>query len=482
MGHFGAPTTDRPSRARYVFLAYAAVLSLIFYLDRICIAAMGTAIEKEFGLDKLQLSFVFSAFTLGYLVFEVPSGLWVDRYGPRRVLLWIVVVWSAFTALTGCVWNFTLDSGRRFGLPGLGEVPLLLNGFLVLLLIRFLFGAGEAGAFPSLAKCTARWFPLRERGFAQGVITMAARGGGGLAPVVTVAVMVWANSWAWTRDTLGEGGGWRVTFWLFGLLGVVWAVVFGRWFRDDPADHPSVNPAELALLREGGASHGAAHGHGAGTPWGALLKSVNLWAYSAMTCCSTFVAYLYFTHFSGYLKERHRVPDEWLWAAGLPMIGGAIGCMIGGYLTDLLLRRTGSRRWSRRTMGLVGKGGGALLLLTASRMDAPFAAVVFFILSAFFADLALASQWAVCSDAGGRHLATVFGFANTLAGVGGLASPLVAGYVLEGMSPTSPETLEFDAAARAGAWDLVLLIFAGTLALSALCWLRVDAEEPMVRE
>lgn len=497
---------SRPTRVRYVFLAYAAALSLILYLDRICISKSADDIQRELGLNKFLLGFVFSAFTVGYTLFEIPSGSWGDRYGPKRVLARIVLWWSLFTVLTGCIWQFApWDSGYRIRLPGFSwEVPLMFNAFMLLLLVRFLFGVGEAGAYPNIAKCSSRWFPLQERGLAQGVVATAGRLGGAIAAGVTVAVTFWANYYL---QDLWPGSGWRVTFWLFGLLGVIWAVFFARWFHNTPAEHPSVNEAELAIIAgvEDGRSriedreskdkssgkelssrdppssilHPPSSDHPPGTPWRTMLTSTNLWAYSAMAFCSAFVVYLYFTHFPGYLKERHHLPEKWAWLAGLPLLGGAIGCTLGGLLTDWLVRRTGSRRWGRRTMGLVGKGGGALLLLAGASMDNVFWAIVLISLSAFTSDLALAAHWAICTDAGGRFVGTVFGFMNMIAGVGAALSPTLTGYILEELSPTGSAG-QFDALARERAWDVVLYLFAGTLAVGALIWLRVDAEESMV--
>ncbi len=469
----------RPTRVRYVFLAYAAALSLILYLDRICISKSAEAIQRELGLDKFLLGCVFSAFTVGYTLFEVPSGAWGDRYGPKRVLCRIVLWWSLFTALTGGVMQFTLDSGYRLGLFGL-DVPILFNGFLLMVLVRFLFGVGEAGAYPNLAKCSARWFPLRERGLAQGIVATAGRLGGGIAAGVTVVVTLWANH---LLASTWPGAGWRFTFWLFGLLGIIWAVCFAGWFRNTPAEHPSVNAAELALINDVGLDlkegRNEVADHAVSPPWRTLLTSINLWVFSAMAFCSAFVVYLYFTHFPGYLKERHHVSEGWAWVAGLPMLGGAVGCTLGGLLTDWLVRRTGSRRWGRRWMGLIGKGGGAVLLLAGASMDGAVWAIVLITLSAFTADLALAAHWAVCTDTGGRFVGTVFGFMNMIAGVGAATSPMFAGFILERLSPSGPGG-HFDAAARAQAWNWVLYLFAGMLAVSALCWLRIDAEESMV--
>jgi MFS family permease len=275
-----------------------------------------------------------------------------------------------------------------------------------------------------------------------------------------------------------------VAFWLFGLLGVAWAMVFVRWFRDSPAEHPAVNAAELALIREGAAEpeRGSADGHPAGIPWRALLRSTNLWAYSVMGFGSAFAVYLYFTHFPSYLKERHHFGEKWGWvAAGLPMICGAVACTLGGVLTDWLVRRTGSRRWGRRLIGLAGKGGAAVLLFLGACADDPVWAVALIALSAFASDLALGAHWAVATDTGGRYVATVYGFMNMVAGVGAALSPVVAGYALERLSPTGTDGV-FDPAAREYAWTVVLCVFAAVLAVTSLCWLRIDAEESMVGE
>lgn len=444
---------DRPTRARHVFLLLAALLSLVLYLDRVCIAESAGAIAGELGLDDVRRGWMFSAFTVGYLLFEVPSGSWGDRFGARRVLLRIVLGWSLFTALTGCV------------------VPLALGGgFVLLLAVRFLFGVAEAGAYPCLARCSGQWFPLRERGLAQGAIAMAGLVGGGLASAATITVTVWVNA------HVRPGLGWRASFWLFGLLGVAWAAVFAWWFRDRPEAHPAVNAAELAWIRAGqGGGARPADGHVLRVPWRTFLASVNLWAFSAMALFGGFVAYLYLTRFPQYLLERHRLDRErWGWVAGLPLICGAAGCVVGGVLTDFLVRRTGSRRWGRRLVGLVGKGGGAVLLLAGARAEHPAWAVALLALSAGVTNLAMAPHWAVCTDAGGRFVATVFGVVNTASGVGAALSPVVAGYVLTALAPAGAGV-----AARAHAWDVVLYLFAAAAALSTVCWLRIDAEEPL---
>src|SRR5437588_3175533 len=206
-----APT---PSRARFVVLAFGVALAGFTYLDRVCISVTSRGIMRDLALSELQMSFVFSAFTLAYAIFEIPSGYWGDRIGTRRVLTRIVLWWSSFTVLTAGAFSY----------------PSLLA-------VRFLFGAGEAGAWPNVARTFSRWFPASERGTAQGIFFMGAHLAGGLTPLVVAAML--------TRLP------WRAVFVIFGTIGFAWAAAWYSWFRDDPAQHPAVNAIELDKIVSG---------------------------------------------------------------------------------------------------------------------------------------------------------------------------------------------------------------------------------------
>src|SRR6266851_3435519 len=191
------------SRTRFVVLAFGVALAGVTYLDRVCISVTARQIMRDLSLSELQMSFVFSAFTAAYAIFEIPTGYWGDRIGTRRVLTRIVVWWSSFTVLTAAAFSY----------------PMLLA-------VRFLFGIGEAGAWPNVARTFSRWFPAKERGTAQGIFFMGAHLAGGLTPLLVAALLVRLP--------------WRAVFVIFGLVGFVWAAACYRWFRDDPARHPSV--------------------------------------------------------------------------------------------------------------------------------------------------------------------------------------------------------------------------------------------------
>src|SRR4051794_39968951 len=197
----------RPAKGRFGVLLFMCTLALLLYIDRICIGQAETSIRAELGLSKSSMAWVFNAFMLAYCLFEVPTGHWGDRFGSRGVIARIVVWWSIFTALTGAAF-----------------------GFYPLVVFRFLFGAGEAGAFPNAARVVTRWFPAGERGFARGAITTTSMLGGAIAPPLAAALIRLV--------------GWRWTFASFGVVGLVWSALFYWWFRDDPAEYATNRAGE----------------------------------------------------------------------------------------------------------------------------------------------------------------------------------------------------------------------------------------------
>jgi nitrate/nitrite transporter NarK len=214
-----------PTRVRYGVLGFACALSMITYLDRVCFGSVAKFIQAEFGLSDSDKGLLFTAFALAYACFEVPSGWLGDRYGARRTLIRIVIWWSVFTALTGLI--FPSVTWPRYA-------------FLAMLTVRFLFGMGEAGAYPNISRAFANWFPFGERGFAQGAVWMAGRFAGGVTPLLVLALL----------GLLGPSN-WRPIFWVFGALGAVWCIAFWFWFCDRPEEKASVNQAELDLIRSG---------------------------------------------------------------------------------------------------------------------------------------------------------------------------------------------------------------------------------------
>jgi len=415
----------RATRARYRVVVFAVTLAVIQYIDRVCISQAAPLISHDLGLSKRQMGWVFSAFTLAYALFEIPSGYWGDRIGPRRVLLRVVLWWSFFTAATGWV----------RGLPSL-------------LACRFLFGAGEAGCFPNLTKAFARWLSPRERVSAQAVMWMGARWGGAATPLLVVFVLGFVH--------------WRVAFLVFGLLGVAWAMAFAAWFRDDPRRHPAVNAAEAALLPPGDAVHSD---HFA-VPWGELMRSRSVWLLCGQYFACSYGWYFFVTWFPTYLLEVQKFDPARSGApAGLPLFFGGCGLLLTGLITPLLQRWTGSVGLVRRLTGVAGFTGAACCLVGATFLREPLVAVAAIAFASFWNDITLPGAWATCMDIGGRYVGTLSGAMNMVGNIGGFLSPIVLGEILD----------------RTGNWNLNFLVTAGVYAFGAMCWWFLDPTTPLRR-
>jgi MFS transporter, ACS family, glucarate transporter len=446
----------RPTGTRFIVLAFICTLSMLTYLDRVCISRVQGDIQTDLRLTDLQLGLVFSAFLWGYTLFEVPGGWMGDRWGSRRVLLRIVLWWSVFTALTGAIHPFSIEIGSFF--IGSQVVQLVFNGFLALVLVRFLFGCGEAGAYPNLARVVGSWFPFRERGLAQGAIWTSARLGGAVAPLVIGQLTRFLD--------------WRRAFWVLGLMGAAWCLAFAWWFRDRPEDQPGCNEAERDLIRSGPYSWDASASAAARepVPWKTLLTSVNLWAICLAAFCISFGWYFYPTWQPRFLKEIYHIDykDSEI-ITGLPFLCGALGCFLGGYLSDRLVRVWG-RRWGRSLFGLVGYAGAGLCVLATGFVHHPAQAVVLLCLAFFINDLAVPVIWAIPADIAGRHAGTVAGMMNMAGGLGGMLIPILIPVLL----------LIFPAHwSNHDHWKGIFAVMASAWFIGAIAWLRINAAEPL---
>ena len=417
------PACLRPTHARYWVIVFAVALAIIQYIDRVCISQAAPFISRDLGLNKWQMGWVFSAFTLAYALFEIPAGYLGDRIGPRKVLLRIVLWWSFFTVATGWVWNW-----------------------VSLLVTRFLFGAGEAGAFPNLTKAFHRWLPLHERTRAQGVMWMSARLGGAFTPGLVFLCLQYVT--------------WRTAFLLFGLLGVVWAIIFFWWYRDDPRAVKQVNAAEAALLPVE-----ADAGHHFKAPWKLLFTSRTVWCLYGQYFACSYSFYFFITWFPTYLLEaRHFDVGQGSLLAGMPLLLGACGSLFAGWISPILSRRAGrgapgrGAAWARSAAV-----GAACLLIVPTWLTNPYLAVAAIALVGFCNDIQLPGAWTACMDVGGKSVATLSGTMNMMGNVGGFVSPIVCGYIVK----------------QTGNWNLAFYVTAGAYLLGAFCWLGMDPVTPL---
>lgn len=418
-------STLRPTRTRYGVIVFAVMLGIIHYIDRVCISKARPFIQQDLGFDDTQMGYVFSAFTLAYALFEIPGGWLGDKWGPRRVLLRVVMFWSVFTAATGYAWNLAS-----------------------MIVCRFLFGAGEAGGFPNIAKMFSVWLPEREHGVAQGITWMAARWGGAFTPLLVVWILGFVS--------------WRNTFVLFAGLGVVWALCFYVWFRDNPKDHKGVNAAECELLEE--AQKNLSGGH-ASIPWKRLFttKSVLLlWVYYF---CISYVWYFYITWMPKYMELELKMDMKDTWTSilnGLPLFLGGIGCFIGGIVARRMSAKSTSLSRARRTIGVLGMLAAGGMIILATTLNNPTYAMLALGFSGFFNDLSMPGAWGACMEVGGKLAGSVSGSMNMIGNLGGALGGVAVPWL---MNLTHQS------------WDKVMYVAAATYLLAALCWMFIDSDE-----
>jgi ACS family glucarate transporter-like MFS transporter len=435
---YEAPQADdssqsRPTLVRYGVLFFLCTLALLLYIDRVCIGQAETWIREELRLTKTDMGRVFNAFILAYCLFEVPTGHWGDRFGSRRVIARIVIGWSVFTALTGAAF-----------------------GLWSLIAIRFLFGAGEAGAFPNASRVVTRWFPPAERGFARGTITTTSMFGGAIAPPLA-ALLIGLVGWRWT-------------FAIFGALGVVWAAAFYRWFRDEPADHPAVNGQELEVIGKPAAT---APGEHMAIPWGRVLASPNVWLLGTIMTVGATLFYMLFQWYPTYLKEARGLSEQASsWYSFIALIGGSIGCMTGGLVSDQIIRRTSERKWTRRLCGSGMLLSASLSLFGARFSEQPLFASLLCAAALFFLQVSIPTWWTVVAEISGKHGAAMFGLINGMGGLGVLVLNEFVGQIVDAREAAGMAKIEV--------WNPVFEGVAAVLAIGALCWLFVDATRSIV--
>jgi MFS family permease len=493
MNDVSSPTLVRPTRVRLGVLTFVCALSMITYLDRASFPNVQDSVLASLGLTHIsQLRIPLTAFQLAYALFEVPTGWLGDRFGPRKTLIRIVLWWSFFIALTGLV-------GRVSGIITFGyTIPeFTLYGFWGLTIIRFLFGMGEAGAYPNIARALYNWFPLRERGRAAGMVWMSARMMGGLTPFVIMLLIGKMHMH------------WRAVLFLFGFLGVIWAIAFGFWFRNKPEEHPGVNDAERDLISADAAPqlseesneagrNGIQEDSHQGVPWRRLLTNRSVLALCFMYVCGNYSWYFSMNYLPAFLGEQFGIEktDE-LGAIykGGPLLLGLGGCFVGGWLTDRWIRRTGDKKWGRRIYGIGGHGLAAVCMLACIFVPSMpgyawlFALVI--ALSGFFNDVTMAPSWAACQDVGKRYSAIVSGCMNMIGNLGGALTTYISPWIVEFYMrkeaavqsvPLEQLSLQARSAAARTGWDLNFAIYAAVYFLAIVFWLNVNAAKPVPQE
>jgi sugar phosphate permease len=412
---------QRPSYVRHLVLWLTVLAYMITYMDRVVISSAAPSMREELKFNLETMGLILGAFRTGYSLFQIPGAWLGDRFGPRRGLTLIVIWWSAFTTLTAAMSNA-----------------------VSMAVCRFLFGVGEAGAFPIATRSLSRWMLPSERGWAQGITHAGSRlGAAATPPLVAWMIAMW---------------GWRNPFVVFGMLGLVWAAVWFLWYRDTPEEHGSVNEAERKLIRE---SLGAAKpkGRGGAVPWGTILSSQTLWILSLAYFCYGWCLAIYLDWLPTYLRE-HRGYDlkQMGLYASLPLLAGVFGDLLGGWLTDIWAHRTQNLKQARQWVGAAGFTLAALGIVPATMSADPAMCVVYTCIAFFGLEITVGVSWAVPLDIGGDYAGSVSAVMNTSGNVGGTISTTALGFLV-----------------AAYGWNVPFYVAAVFCALGAILYLGIDA-------
>lgn len=409
-------------KKKNVVLILLTAIGVITFLDRINISVAGASIMNDLNLSESQWGWVLSSFILSYGLFQIPLGVWGDKKGHRIVLSIIVVWWSVFTGFTG-----------------------MAGGFVILVTIRFLFGIGEAGAYPCMTGAIGRWFPRSETGKAQGYIWAASRFGGALTPFVVIPVLL----------TFG----WRVAFYILGVLGIIWVIIWYLWYRDNPADLKGINKVELDEIQ---ANHEKKKK--IIVLWGKILNKKQFWLILSMYWFYVWGSWFFFSWFPTFMeKGRGFEKSELTYAVAVPFLMGVIGNISGGYLSDKFSKKYGVKI-GRRLLGVTGLFVSALFMFLGAFIPGKMEIFIFLSLCFGVMDLMLPSAWAVCLDVGKKYAGAISGAMNTAGNIGGFVCATTFGYLVEVTDN----------------YNFPLFIIAGMLLISAFLFSRIDATKQLV--
>ncbi len=408
------------TRVRYRVVAAAVALAGVTYLDRVCVGVLAPSIMADLHITQIQMAWVFSAFTAAYALFEIPTAWWADRIGSRRVLTRIVLWWSAFTMLTAAA-----------------------TSYAIMLVVRFLFGVGEAGAWPNAARVFSRWVPMRERGRVQGVFFAGAHLAGGLTPGLIALMALYLP--------------WRMVFVALGFVGLAWAAFWYSWFRDEPREHPSVNALEADFIEK---TRGLPPAHEHSGSFREVFRIPSLLPLCLQYVANSYGYYFFITWLPTYLaKARGMSSAELAIFSGLPLTLSAIADVTGGFTTDALCRRLGVR-WGTCAIGVVAYLLAAAAMIAGTLASNARVGGTLIAVGGAFSMFTLAPSWSTAIGLGGRNTALLSSVMNTSGQVGAFFSPLVLAFLVD----------------RTGNWSLPLHVLSGLYLMAAVCWLTIRPE------
>src|SRR6202453_4676952 len=420
------PGSARPTHVRYIVLSLTIAAYMITYIDRVVISSAVPSIQKEFGFSIVTMGWILASYSFAYALFQIHGGWMGDRFGPRRALTAVVLWWSAFTCATVLAWSA-------------GSMAM----------IRFLFGMGEAGAFPIATRSLSRWMLPTERGFAQGATHAGSRLGGAITPVLVVLIIAHY--------------GWRTAFICCGCLGLIWAAVWFWYYRDTPDEHQSVNAQERELIRS---SLELARGSKSmqSVPWKRIVRSHQMWILSAMYFCYAYNLSVYLVWFPKYLNDHRGFNLKQMgFYASLLLLAGTAGTIFGGCISDLWAKRSSDLKTARRMVGAAGFLVSALSMVPACLTTNSMTCVWLSCVAIFALESTVGVSWAITLDIGGDSAGSVCSVMNTCGNLGGAIGSALSAYLVVMYG-----------------WSAPFLLMAGLSVVGTVLYLRINANQRLL--
>lgn len=419
-------SSSKPTRVRHRVLGLVVLAYFVTYLDRVLISNAMPVIQQEFGFGIGAAGLIMSAYAWAYAIFQIPGGWFGDRMGPRVALATVVTWWSAFTFLAGFSSSVTM-----------------------LAVCLFLVGLGEAGAFPISNRALSRWMLPSERGFAQGTTHAGSRLAGAATPFL-VALLIGAYSW-------------HVPFWLFGTVGIAWAVIWYGYYRDVPREHRGINDAERTKIE---AALGTVPKTRQPIPWKLILSSRQMWTVAAMYFCYGYSLNMFLAWYPKYLSaERSYDLHQMGLFTSLTLAAAVVGDIMGGVLSDLIIHRTGRIKFARQSVAITGFLIAAIFIPLGVHMDGPYMTAAMFGLGVFGLELVVGNAWAVTLDIGGHFAGSCSAVMNTLGNIGGAIVTTVTGFIV-----------------AAYGWSPAFYVVTGFCVLGAALFTQIDAGRKLAPE
>ena len=439
------PIGEKPTNRRWVIFSLASMTSWLLYLHRYTFGVIRPELEQEYGFSNTELDSIFALFNLTYAFGQIPSGIICDFFGPHIFLAIIILLWSLVLPLVGATGS----------VGGLGAA-------------RLTFGAAQAGCYPSLAKVTRVWFPLRSRTIVQGLIaSFFGRSGGAMASIILSSFLMGLCGFSWRASLL-----------CMSAVGVIFAFVFFKFCRNSPEDDPNVNEAELKLIRGHEETQDDAP---AVLPFWRAIRNPSLVIFILQQFLNAGADMIYGLHMGSYFRNSRGVTDDVQFGllVSLPLWGGACGGIVGGILNDTLIRWTGKRRIARTTVGFTGKFVAVFFLYGAVKSGDPTTAAWMLFATKFFSDWTQPTVWGTSTDMGGRYSATVFSIINTSGSIAGVVTPLLGGILLDAYVT---ETEVAGEVVKVTNYDPVFVLVGAMYWMSAMCWFFINSNHSLDRD